>query len=255
MAAAEFGHVAPAQRKATIGECRRTKHIELTMKFDVILADVPWQFRVWNKDTGHGRTAEAHYPTMSLDQICALPVADLAAPNAALFFWGVWPSIFDAQTVIEAWGFTYKTLAFEWIKLNKRWDTKFLPMLSHTGYDLLYKLFFMGMGYYTRANPEPCLLAIKGKMPVAVRNERNLLIAPIRKHSQKPQEQYEKIERLYPNGRYLELFARHAQPGWVSWGNEAETHNGPLSNLIAPNGGILNGNRQNTIRMATINKM
>lgn len=188
-----------------------------TVKYDVILADPPWPFRVWNKDTGHGRSAESHYATMDINALCDLGrlIRPICAPNCALFLWAVWPSIFEyVPPLLDAWGFTYKTLAFEWIKLNR----------SGTGWHI-------GMGYYCRANPEPCLLAVKGKMPVAIKSERNLLIeyedeiagiplvSSVRKHSQKPVEQYNKIERLYPNMRYLELFARSSRDGWDSAGN------------------------------------
>ena len=107
--------------------------------YDVILADPPWSFKVWNKDTGNGRSAEAHYPTMSLDDICALPIRDLASPNCVLFMWSVWPSIFEAEKVITAWGFKYKTLGFEWWKLNKSWERALLPA---SGYKWLEKMFF-----------------------------------------------------------------------------------------------------------------
>ncbi len=79
------------------------------------------------------------------------------------------------------------------------------------------------MGYYTRANSEPCILAVRGSMPVAIHNERNLIISPIRDHSRKPDEQYSKIERLYPNMRYLEMFARHKwSDDWDVWGDEVK---------------------------------
>lgn len=174
------------------------------MKYDVILADPPWAFRVWNRDTGAGRSAEAHYPTMSLAELCALPVKDLAADNCALFLWAVWPSIFEyVPPLLDDWGFTYKTNAFLWVKSNK----------SGFGH-------FMGMGYYTRANSEPCLLAIKGKMPVSDRGVTEILYSPVREHSRKPDDQYNKIQRLYPGRRYIELFARRKWPGWDSWGNQ-----------------------------------
>lgn len=81
--------------------------------------------------------------------------------------------------------------------------------------------FATGMGHYTRANSEPCLLAMKGRMPVAARDVLSIIHSPRRKHSQKPEAQYEKIERLYPGRRYLELFARQrTRPGWAYWGNE-----------------------------------
>lgn len=191
-------------------------------KYSVILADPPWQFRVWNKDTGNGRSAEAYYSTMSIDDICALPVSNLANDNCALFLWCVWPSIFEyVPPLLKAWGFEYKTLAFEWWKLNKKWHKAFSPMLmAAKDYSFLEKMFAFGMGYYTRANSEPCLLAVKGKMPVSIKSERNFIIAPIRDHSRKPDEQYSKIERLYPGQNYLELFARNKRVGWSSWGNE-----------------------------------
>lgn len=190
-------------------------------EFDVILVDPPWKFRVWNRATGSGRSAESYYRTMSLDELKALQIP--AAKNAALFMWTVWPSIFDSATLMQAWRFKYKTLGFEWWKLNKRWERAYQASTqSGVDYRWLERLFFFGMGYYTRACSEPCLLAIRGSMPVAVHNERNFIIAPVRSHSQKPDEQYEKIERLYPGRRYLEIFARTNRPGWTSVGYELD---------------------------------
>lgn len=174
-------------------------------KYDIILADPPWDFRVWSRDTGSGRSPSAHYKTMDLKAICDLPVADVASRNCALFLWGVWPRVFDTQAVMAAWGFTYKTLAWVWIKQTRS-----------------QMKFFMGMGYYTRANSEPCLLATRGRMPVRARDVLALIVAPVRKHSQKPDEQYEKIARLYPEGERLELFARRKRAGWDVFGNEVE---------------------------------
>src|SRR6185295_19342344 len=104
---------------------------------------------------------------------------------------------------ISAWGFQYKTIAWTWVKLNK----------SSMG-------FFTGMGYYTRANTEPCLLAVRGKMPVAVHDIQALIVSPIQEHSRKPDDQYRKIEALYPNRNYLEMFARRPKSNWHIWGNE-----------------------------------
>lgn len=174
------------------------------MTYDIILADPPWDFKVWNKDTGAGRSASAHYNTMSLEDICSLPIANIASKNCALFLWAVWPRIFDAQKVIEAWGFRYATKAWTWIKTTKTGSPAW------------------GMGYYTRANDEPCLLATRGSMPVAVHNELALIFSQRREHSQKPNEQYAKIERLYPNTSKIELFARQRQNGWDVFGNEVE---------------------------------
>lgn len=180
-------------------------------KYGVILADPAWQYQ--NYATAPGQThnrargAQKHYPTMTLDQLYALPVTSLATDNAVLFMWATWPLIQDAFTLINAWGFTYKTLAWEWVKFNK----------NSMG-------LFLGMGKYTRANPEPCLLAFRGDpVPVADHCVSAVLMTPVRQHSRKPDEQYERIERLYPNQTYLELFARRSRPGWAAWGNEVKS--------------------------------
>ncbi len=175
------------------------------MNFDVILADPPWQFRVWNKDTGQGRSAESHYSTMELSDICALDVP--AKNNAVLFLWVTWPVLQEAFEVIRAWGFEYKTQAWTWIKSNP----------SGFGH-------FMGMGYYTRANAEPCLLCTRGNPGrPADKGVLSIIYAPVMQHSRKPDEQYAKIEALYPNRSYLEMFARRKRPGWYVWGNEIES--------------------------------
>jgi site-specific DNA-methyltransferase (adenine-specific) len=176
-----------------------------TPKYSILLADPPWDFVVWNRDTGNGRSPSAHYQTMNLDDICALPISNLTERDCALFLWCVWPRLFDAERVIRSWGFTYKTLAWIWVKKTK----------LNNGYHT-------GMGYYTRANSEPCLLAVKGRMPVAAHDVLSLIVSPVRGHSQKPDEQYAKIARLYPDGNRLELFARARHPGWDVFGNEVE---------------------------------
>lgn len=177
------------------------------MPYDIILADPPWHFRNYSADApgmihDRGRGANKYYPTMTTDQICQLSVP--AADNAVLFLWSCWPTLPDALRVIEAWGFVYKTLAWTWVKSNP------------TGWG-----FWKGMGYYTRANTEPCLLATRGnvKKP-ANRSVSALIYAPVRAHSRKPDDQYEKIASLYPAGDRLELFARRPFPGWDSVGNE-----------------------------------
>lgn len=127
-------------------------------------------------------------------------------PNAALFLWAVWPSLFEyTPSVLSAWGFEYKTCAFLWAKARR------------SGFG-----FFMGLGHYTRANTECCLLAVRGRMPVVDKGVTQMIFSPVREHSRKPDEQYGKIERLYPNMRYLELFARRKREGWDVWGNEVE---------------------------------
>jgi N6-adenosine-specific RNA methylase IME4 len=173
------------------------------MQFDIVLADPPWSFKTWS-DKGKDRSPD--YGVMTLDQLRSLPIKDITAPNAALFMWCCWPFIFrDALPLIESWGFTYRTCAFVWIKAKRKG-----------------KGFHMGLGYYTRANTEVCLLAVKGKMPVADHGVSQVIFSRVREHSRKPDEQYELIERLYPSGSYLELFAREKHSDkWLTWGFEA----------------------------------
>src|SRR3990167_5379471 len=180
-------------------------------KYDVILADPPWAFRVWNRDTGMGRSAESHYKTMSIEQMMELPIKNLAAPDCALFCWVTWPLLYEAQAVWEAWGFTYKTVAFNWVKTTK-----------------LGKVFF-GLGYWTRANSEICLLLTRGSpkrkdrgVPQIIWEEYETptLFSPFAGHSVKPAAQYDRIERL-TGSKYIELFARQQRKNWDVWGLEA----------------------------------
>lgn len=174
--------------------------------YDVLLVDPPWRFTT-RSPKGNGRGPESHYPTLTADQLAALPVGTLAGDNAALFLWCCWPSIFrDVPQLLQAWGFTYRSCAFMWIKQTR------------TGGGL-----HTGLGYYTRANSEPCLLAVRGRMPVESHAVHQVIYSPVRSHSQKPEEQYTRIERLYPGRRYVELFARARRPGWAAWGNEIDS--------------------------------
>jgi len=183
--------------------------------YRAILADPPWQFNsLWGgrpKKTEAGypsRAVNAHYDTLTIDEICALPVADLAAEDCVLFMWTCWPVLQSSFRVLDAWGFTYKTCAFSWMKADP------------------YRLFaddktpFAGMGYWTRANTEPCLLATRGKPKRLAADVRQGVIAQRREHSRKPDCIHERIERLVA-GPYCELFARASRQGWDTWGNEA----------------------------------
>ena len=177
--------------------------------YRAIYADPPWRFGTYS-DKGKGRSAEAHYDCMTLADIKAMPVASWGASDAALFLWTTDPMLRHAMDVIEAWGFTYKTVAFYWVKLNK----------GRGGIFLSARDFFTGMGFWTRANPELCLLATRGKPQRRATNVAKLLIEARREHSRKPDETYARIERLV-DGPYLELFARASRPGWDRLGNQA----------------------------------
>ena len=181
-------------------------------KYKIIYADPPWQYR--DKRTNPGPkgnycgSAERHYPTMRLSDICNLPVNNIAADCSILFLWTTYPQLFSAEKVINAWGFNYKTIGFNWIKTTKSGK------------------FAIGPGSYTRANAEPCLLAVRGKAAselIVDHSIVNVIQARRRKHSEKPHEVRNLIERLtgYPDSK-IELFARNHYPGWDAWGDEIQ---------------------------------
>jgi N6-adenosine-specific RNA methylase IME4 len=176
--------------------------------YKVIYADPPWTFATYSHK-GKGRSPEAYYDCMTIADIKALPVADWAADDCVLFLWTTDPLLEKAFEIIRAWGFTYKTVGFYWAKLRK-------PELFYNDAS-----FFTGLGFWTRANPEPCLLATRGNPHRRSANVRKLIVSPRREHSRKPDGAYERIETLC-EGPYLEMFARFARPGWDRWGIEAD---------------------------------
>lgn len=207
--------------------------------FDLIYADPPWQFatrsakgrdrcpdgmveQTTTRAAQRSNMAERHYPTMTTDEICQLPVKHVA-DNAILLMWVIDPMLPDAMRVLEAWGFTYKTVGFYWAKLNKAGDG-----------------FPMGTGYYTRANPEQCWLATRGRPPKRLNGgvakliegdgADKLIVSHRREHSRKPDEAYDKIDKLWgpaPINRRLEMFCREPRPGWEVFGNQLDRFEGP----------------------------
>ena len=173
------------------------------MKYGAILIDPPIEYETWS-EKGQGKSPSQHYETMTLDEICAYPVADYAARDCALFMWITWPHIFDAPRILHAWGFRFSGLAWEWIK-----------------YNAATKKFAFGGGYGTRKNVEPCLLALHGSPKRIDARCRDFIIDRSREHSRKPDIQYERIERLFP-GPYVEIFARQQWPGWDAVGDEVD---------------------------------
>jgi len=177
--------------------------------YKVIYADPPWTFATYSRK-GKGRSAEAHYDCMSLADIKALPVGEWAADDCVLFLWTTDPLLEKAFELVQAWGFTYKTVGFYWAKLNR-------PEISYND-----RSFFTGLGFWTRANPELCLLATRGKPHRRRADVRKLIVSPRREHSRKPDEAYGRIEALC-EGPYLEMFARFPRAGWDRWGSDAES--------------------------------
>lgn len=219
-------------------------------KFDIILADCPWSFRVWSKPTGSGRSAESYYPTMTLEDLKSLDVDSVASDNCVLFLWATCPNLKEAFEVLDAWGFEYKTIGFNWCKTNKKQTEKL----------------FWGLGYWSRANSELCLLATRGKpkrvsksvhqvlweheedfglfdlidlinlyeepLDLGEKTDVNIeipwealtesIVRPIQEHSQKPPEIKNRIIELMGDLPRLEMFAREETPGWISIGNEID---------------------------------
>jgi N6-adenosine-specific RNA methylase IME4 len=182
-------------------------------RFRVILADPPWKFKTWSK-RGLGRSPDRHYRTMTLKQLKALPIGKVAKKNCVLFLWVPWPHLLQGLEVISAWGFSYRTVAFVWVKC--------------TGGSRLA----WGCGYWSRANTEVCLLATRGKPRRINADVHQVIIAPRREHSRKPAAVHERIERLV-RGPYLELFARERWRGWTSWGNELGKFDDPVGDIPA----------------------
>ena len=161
-------------------------------RFGVIYADPPWSYR----DLGHTRRIDRQYPILSVRDIAALPVQDIALPDAVLFLWIPVPLLPDGLTVMKAWRFDYKS--------NLVWDKE-----------------IFGMGHYARIQHEHLLLGTTGKPGTSADHSISSVIRERRGgHSVKPLEGYRCIERMYPALRKIELFARNCRPGWTSWGND-----------------------------------
>ena len=213
--------------------------------FEVGVLDPPWDFKVYNRDSGLGRSAASHYRVMTLEEVCALPVGKLFAQNAVLFLWIPECRIFDAREVFDTWEFTFKTVGFNWTKLSrgtrdgdldrllaahrelvrfKRRTSERVDRFLAEAMDLGPIKYHMGMGYHTRANPEVCLLATRGKgLPTVDRGVREWIVSPVRRHSQKPERVFADIERLYGPRTRLEGFARARRPNWATWGDEVDS--------------------------------
>ncbi len=174
------------------------------MKYQLIYADPPWTYR----DKAHaGQRGAIHkYSLMTVQQLCALKVGDIADDDCLLAMWWVAPMPMEALKVVRAWGFELKTMkGFTWHKRTKNGK-------SH-----------MGMGHWTRANTEDCLFAVRGRPVRRSAAVRQFIDAPRGRHSEKPEEARDRLLQLVGDVPRVELFARRTTPGWDIWGNEIES--------------------------------
>ena len=170
-------------------------------KYNIIYADPPWSYK--DKALAGNRGACCKYDVMTIEDIENLPIKDISASDCILFMWVTMPKLNECFEVIEKWGFEYKTCAFTWIKQNKKSNS-----------------LFWGMGSWTRANAELCLIATKGKPKRQSAKVHSVIMSKIREHSRKPDETRDRIVELCGDMPRIELFARQSVDGWDCWGNE-----------------------------------
>lgn len=167
--------------------------------FDLIMADPPWSYEMWS-DKGYDKSPDAHYATMAIDDIKALPVEALAGRDCLLWLWAVGPMLPEALDVLRAWGFEFKSSG-HWAKTTKHGKQAF------------------GTGYILRNAGEPFLIGTRGA-PRTTRSVRSVIMAPVRQHSRKPDQAFAAAEALMPDARRIELFSRQDRPGWSRWGDQ-----------------------------------
>jgi len=184
---------------------------KLNKKYQIIYADPPWSY-----DSGFlKRNWDGKYNQMKLQQIKDLQISEIADKDCVLFLWATFPKLKQAFEVMEAWGFKYRSVAFTWIKKNKKADS-----------------LTWGMGFWTRANAEICLLGIKGKPKRKRADIHSVVISKIQEHSRKPDEVRKRIVKLLGDIPRIELFARERVEGWDVWGNEVPSDTQLLLNKV-----------------------
>lgn len=188
--------------RASVSGEEASRYFERELKkYNIIYADPPWKYN----NRGVQGACEKHHKTMSLPELERLPVGEIADANCALFLWATFPTLSDALRLIGAWGFAYKTVAFVWLKQNRKADS-----------------WFFGTGFWTRSNAEVCLLATKGHPKRVSAKVHQIIVSHIEQHSKKPDEARDRIVQLMGDLPRIELFARQSPDGWDVWGNEVE---------------------------------
>ena len=185
-------------------------------KYNIIYADPPWHYETRGK--GGNRNVTNKYNTMSKDEIWNLPIQNITDDNCVLFLWVTFPKIIEGIETIKKWGFVYSTCGFVWVKANKNYNKKQLTFVKEEKFDA-----FMGLGYWTRANAELCLIAKKGSIERQSRGVHQIVYEPIQEHSRKPDCVKDRIIQLCGDLPRIELFARRETQGWDVWGNEVCT--------------------------------
>jgi len=176
--------------------------LQNTKKYSIIYCDPPWKYSVFSDRPPCARKAEEeYYEVADLIDLVKLPMAELAEDNCVLFLWATYPALPIALKLIKEWGFHYRTVAFTWVKRNKKADS-----------------WFWGMGGWTRANAEICLLATRGNPKRASRAVHSILDDRIMKHSEKPDTARQRIVELMGDLPRIELFSRQKVEGWTSLG-------------------------------------
>lgn len=195
--------------------------------YQILYIDPPWEYgnynntkdlRNWDKVKGvfDPKYKITPYPGMSIEEIKGLPVQDITAKNCALCLWVTMPCIQWGLDVCKAWGFDYKTVLFTWVKRTK-----------NTGQ------YFTGLGNYTRANAELCLLGVKGSMKVLSKSVPQVVDTPVSSHSKKPDVVRKRIIELFGDLKRIELFARTNIHGWETWGNDEKLKLKPIEAYLS----------------------
>lgn len=205
------------------------------------LPTVPGGYRLVAADpatrfSGGDKSRPRHYPRMTDHEIASLPVREIVAPDCWLMLWVTSPLLYrprrsktrlTPQEIAEAWGFKYSGRFVVWLKLHRRFGRGGVPLLIPRG------SFHKGMGYTSRKNAEDVLLFRRGRPERLSKSVEEIIVAPLREHSRKPDEFYERAEAYCPGPR-LELFARQSRAGWDSWGNEITKFDGESACRTTP---------------------
>ncbi len=174
-------------------------NFKIKKKYNIIYADPPWKY---------GSNVNKHYKGVPIEDIYNFPINQIACKDCALFLWVTYPLLSEGIETLKKWGFRYVTVAFTWIKTNKNNGRP-----------------FVGLGNWTRANAEICLLGFRGKLKRKSNKVRQVILSPLREHSRKPDEIRERIIELLGDLPKIELFARQKFGGWDCWGNEITKFN------------------------------